>query len=56
MSERKKKIVCNQTGIMYPSIKDAAIDIGCNIDSISRNLNGKTKLCRCLLLSILKEF
>lgn len=57
MSERKKKkIVCNQTGIMYPSIKDAAIDIGCNIDSISRNLNGKTKSCKGLTFSILKEF
>lgn len=39
----KKKVMCEETGICYPSIADASRETGIPVYSISRSVNGKTK-------------
>lgn len=42
----KKKIVCNETGKIYDSTKDAAIELNVVPSSIWHVLNGKCKTCK----------
>ncbi len=43
---KKKKVICNETGIVYPSIFEAAFAIGCHHDNLKRHLSGKYKMCK----------
>lgn len=38
-----RKVMCVETGIVYESIKQAALDVGCNSTNISAACNGKLK-------------
>lgn len=38
----KRKVICKETGICYPSLADASRETGVSISSISRSARGKT--------------
>jgi group I intron endonuclease len=42
----KKQVICVDTGILYESVKTAAIDIGCKPTTISSVLKGRQKTAR----------
>lgn len=48
---KQKKIICNETEIVYDSITKAAIQLGCHRDSIQRVLRGKNNTCKGLTFS-----
>lgn len=47
----KKSIICNETGKIYPSIKEAAESFGAKAEAIHRVLRGKRKSFRNLTFS-----
>lgn len=47
----KKQIKCNETGKIYDSTKDAALELGVNPSSIWHVLKGKCKTCKGLSFS-----
>lgn len=47
----KKPIVCNETGVVYKSINEAAEIIGVARPAISNNLTGRSKSCKGLTFS-----
>ena len=52
---KKKKVICNETNTVYPSISEAAASLNCHPDNLKKYLSGKYKACKGLTFRIFKE-
>ena len=46
IAANSKKVICLETGKIYPSASDAAKDMNCTVSSISKTAGGKLKTCK----------
>lgn len=52
---KKKKVICNETGVIYPSITETAAALQCHPDNLKKHLSGKYKKCKGLTFCFYEE-